>query len=55
MVSAPLAAPQFIVATAPNGQVSVPMYAAIALLLVPLVVFAASRRARSWVLGRVTA
>jgi len=31
------------------------MYAAIALLLVPLVVFAASGRARSWVLGRVAA
>jgi hypothetical protein len=55
MVSAPWAAPQFIVATAPSGSASVPMYAVIALLLVPLVVFAASRRARSWVLGRVTA
>jgi hypothetical protein len=34
---------------------SVPLDAAIALLLAPLVVFAASRRARSWVLGRVAA
>jgi hypothetical protein len=33
----------------------VPMYAAIALLLLPLAVFASSRRARSWVLGRVAA
>ena len=55
MVSVPWAAPQFVVATAPSDRVKVPLYAAIALLLVPLVVFAASRRARSWVLGRVSA
>ena len=56
MVSAPWAAPRFIVATAPSAApVNVPVYAAIALLLVPIVMFAASRRARSWVLGRVAA
>jgi hypothetical protein len=35
------------------SSVSVPAYAAMALLVVPVVVFAASRRARSWALGRV--
>jgi hypothetical protein len=38
-----------------DGAVSGRSYAAVALLLVPFGVLAASRRARSWVLGRVAA
>ena len=52
--TAPLPAavvPTFVV-TAPMGAVRVPAYATMALLLAPFVVFAASRRARSWMLGR---
>jgi len=50
--SVPLTAPAFVVAAA-GSPVSAQAYAAMALLLAPFVVFAASRRARSWVLGRV--
>jgi murein DD-endopeptidase MepM/ murein hydrolase activator NlpD len=52
--NAPLSAPAFVVG-APSSAVSAPAYAAMALLLVPFVVFAASRRARSWALGRIAA
>lgn len=55
--TAPLPAavvPTFVVA-ARSSAVSVPAYAAMAFLLAPFVVFAASRRARSWALGRVVA
>jgi hypothetical protein len=38
-----------------DGAVDGRAYAAVALLLAPFAVLAASRRARSWVLGRVAA
>jgi hypothetical protein len=48
------AVPAFVVCT-PSDAVSVPAYGAAALMLAPLGVWAASRRARSWVLGRLAA
>ncbi|HEX3299829.1 MAG TPA: M23 family metallopeptidase [Actinomycetota bacterium] len=53
MAAAPWAVVPAFVVTAPTSPVSVPAYAAMAVLLAPFVVFAASRRARSWVFGRV--
>jgi len=55
MATDPMAVVPAFVVTAPSSPVSVPAYAALALLLAPFVVFAASRRARSWALGRVAA
>src|SRR3954452_20269167 len=49
-----LTAPAFAIAAPVDSRVSVPAYAALALLLAPLIVVAASRRARSWALGRTT-
>jgi hypothetical protein len=45
------APPTYVVA--PGGSIGAPMYAAIALLLAPVALLTASRRARSWVVGRV--
>jgi murein DD-endopeptidase MepM/ murein hydrolase activator NlpD len=50
-----VAGPAFVAVAPSSGPVSVPVYAAMALLLAPLLVFASSRRARSWALRRVAA
>ena len=47
------APPTYVVA--PGGTLDATAYAAVALLLAPVALFAGSRRARSWVLGRVAA
>jgi hypothetical protein len=47
------AAPTYVVA--PGGTFDATSYAAMALLLAPVVLLAASRRARSWVVGRIAA
>jgi murein DD-endopeptidase MepM/ murein hydrolase activator NlpD len=49
--SAAWVAPTYVVAQ--RGTIDVPMYAAIALLLAPVALLTVSRRARSWVVGRI--
>ena len=51
ITSAAWASPTYVVA--PGRRIGAPMYAALAMLLAPVGLLAASRRARSWVVGRI--